>query len=237
MKAMLLAAGEGMRLRPLTQQIPKCMIPIGGKPILEHTLTWLSRYGITEVIVNLHHLPDLVMERLGDGSKWGLRIAYSIEARLLGTAGGVKKVAAFFDEPFLVWYGDNLSRCNLHRLHQFHLATGAMATIAVHYREEVAHSGIVKLDERDRVVRFLEKPEPSEVFSRWVSAGIFIVQPDVLRVISEGCVADFGRDIFPALLTAGNELCGYRLSPDEGLWWIDQPEDLARVQKEWEEKA
>ncbi|MDH7475743.1 MAG: nucleotidyltransferase family protein [Anaerolineae bacterium] len=228
---MILAAGRGTRLRPLTERIPKCMVPVGGKPILEHTIEWLQRYGVTDLVINLCHLPDVVMNHFGDGSRWGVQITYSLEKEPLGTAGGVRNVAWFFEGPFFVWYGDNLSTCRLDRLYAFHKTKGGVATIALHYRENPTASGIVGLDENDRITRFLEKPRPDQIFSHWVNAGIFLLEPTVLKAIPVDGAPDFGRDIFTALLAAGQRLYGYRMSANEDLWWIDTPEDLRRVQE------
>jgi len=137
-------------------------------------------------------------------------------------------------QPFLVWYGDNLSHCDLDRLLRFHRAKGGLATIALFNRENVTQSGIVGLDADDRILRFLEKPRPDQVFSHWVNAGILILEPAVLDLIPMGR-QDFSLDIFPALLAAGHRLYGYRLSGAEGLWWVDTPADLARVQAEWQD--
>jgi len=228
-KAMLLAAGRGARLRPLTETVSKCMTPIAGKPLLEHNVSALRDYGVTDLVINLHHLPQLVIDHFGDGGRFGIRIKYSIEPELLGTAGGVKKVEQFFDTPFFVWYGDNLSTCRLDRLWQFHQSKGGIATIALHYREDPTRSGIVGFDENDRVTRFLEKPSPDQVFSHWVNAGILVLEPEVLKAIPNGRAADFGRDVFPALLERGSAIFGYRMTDNEGLWWIDTPEDLANI--------
>jgi NDP-sugar pyrophosphorylase family protein len=222
---MVLAAGRGTRLRPLTDRLPKCMVPVGGKPLLEHTIDWLQGFGVAEIIINLSHLPDVIRGHLGDGKRWGVQITYSLEAEPLGTAGGVKNAARSFDGPFFLWYGDNLSTCNLARLYEVHRSKGGRATIAVHRRDDPVQSGIVGLNENDRVVRFLEKPRPEEVFSSWVSAGIFVLERRVLDFIPEEGVSDFGRDVFPSMLTAGESLYGYRLSHDEGFWWADTPED------------
>jgi len=228
---MLLAAGKGTRLWPLTERVPKCMVPLDGTPVLEYNIEWLRRYSVTEIIINLHHLPEAIRDYFGDGQKWGVRITYSPEPKPLGTAGGVKQAAWFFDDsPFFVWYGDNLSTCNLNRLYQAHRAKGGLATIALYYRGDPSQSGIVGLDQDDRVVRFLEKPRPDQVFSRWVSAGLFVLEPGVLDFIPQDDAPDFGRDIFPAILAAGQPFYGYRMSADEGLWWIDTPGDLQRVQ-------
>ena len=228
---MVLAAGHGTRLKPLTDRIPKAMVPVGGKPILEHTIEALRRSGVEELVVNLCHLPHVVSDHLGDGGRWGVKITYSIEKEALGTAGGVKKAASFFDGPFFVWYGDNLSGCDLTRLYAFHRTKGGIATIALFHRDEVTASGIAGLDEDGRITCFVEKPGPEQVFSHWVNAGIYILEPEVLEAIPGAGNPDFGRDVFPALLTRGAALYGYRMSEDEGLWWIDTPEDLRRVQK------
>lgn len=229
-RAMLLAAGQGARLRPITDSVSKCMIPIGGKPLLEQNVAALRSYGVTDLVINLHHLPETVMNHFGDGESLGVRISYSLEPELLGTAGAVKKAEHFFDGPFFVWYGDNLSTCRLDRLWKFHQSRRGVATIALHYREDPTQSGIVGLDENDRVTRFLEKPRPDQVFSHWVNAGILVLERDALEAIPNGRAADFGRDIFPALLERDSAIFGYRMADDEGLWWIDTAEDLARVE-------
>jgi NDP-sugar pyrophosphorylase family protein len=233
-QAMVLAAGQGMRLRPLTESLPKCMVRLGGKPLLEYGISWLRKHDVTNLAINLHHLPEAVTEYFGDGRRWGVHITYSLEQEPLGTAGGVKHMASFFQGPFFVWYGDNLSTCRLDRLWAHHRACGAAVTVALHYREDPIHGGIVGLDAQDRITRFLEKPAPNEVFSRWVNAGIYVLEPGVLDAIPAGRPVDFGRDVFPAMLAAGRALYGYRMSGPERLWWIDRSEDLQRVEREWE---
>ncbi len=233
-QAMMLAAGQGVRLRPLTERIPKCMVPLGGKPLLEYGIRWLQRHGVTELAVNLHYLPETVTEYFGDGQRWGVHITYSREPEPLGTAGGVKHMAPFFRGPFFVWYGDNLSTCRLDRLWEHHKSCGGAVTVALHHREDPVQGGIVGLDDQDRITRFLEKPTPNEVFSRWVNAGIYVLEPAVLDRIPAGRAVDFGRDVFPAMLAAGGSLYGYRMSGSERLWWIDRAEDLQRVEREWE---
>ena len=233
-KAMLLAAGKGTRLRPLTNQVPKCMVPVGGKPILEWNIHWLRRYGITDLVMNLHYKPEAVIDYFGDGNEWGVNITYSYEQELLGTAGGVKNVEFFFDDgPFLLWYGDNMSTCELDKLFELHRRKEAFATMALYYRSDPTSSGIVGLDDSEQVTNFLEKPSWDQVFSNWVSAGIFIMERDVLDHIPATGASDFGHDILPALLEEGLPLFGYRMTPTEGLWWIDKPDDLQRVQHEY----
>jgi NDP-sugar pyrophosphorylase family protein len=248
MKAMLLAAGLGTRLRPLTDRVPKSMIPIGGKPLLEYNINWLKKYDITDILINLHYLPHVITDYFGDGSKCGVRITYSLEKEILGTAGGVKNVAGFFNDPFdtaqgkpfdkaqgrpfIVWYGDNLSTCNLGRLLQFHKEKGGVLTIALFHREDVTRSGILGLAEDDRVLRYLEKPGQEEIFSHWVNAGIMVLEPEVPGCIPSDRPSDFGRDVIPAMLAEGERIFGYRMSPDEDLWWIDTLEDMQRTEQE-----
>src|ERR1035437_6497839 len=165
MRAMVLAAGVGQRLRPLTHGRPKPMLPLGGKPLLEHNLRLLARYGIREIAINLHFHPEVIVDYFGDGSHLGLKITYSREPKLLGTAGAVKNMESFFSEPFLVLYGDNFTDCRLDRLIDFHQQKRGLCTIAAFHRESVAASGILDLDDTSRVTRFVEKPAPDQVFS------------------------------------------------------------------------
>lgn len=232
-RAMVLAAGKGTRLRPLTNDIPKCMVPVAGVPVLERNINWLRLFGITDLIINLHYKPEAVRRYFGAGQDWGVDITYSVEETLLGTAGAVRNVARLFDDTFFVWYGDNMSTCDLAQLYALHRSKASVATIALFYREDPTSSGIVGLDDEARIVRILEKPRPEQVFSHWVSAGIFVLEPEVFDYIPPTGESDFGHDVLPALLQAGRPMYGYRMSPDEGLWWIDTPADLQRIQQEF----
>lgn len=233
MKAMILAAGEGTRLRPLTHCVPKPMLPVAGKPLLQHVVERLAQSGICEIVINLHHQPQAITQHFGNGQRLGVNIEYSYECCLLGTAGAVKKVEARFAEPFFVVYGDNLTTCDLDRLREFHRRRGAMATVALFKREEVSQSGVAELSGDMRIIRFIEKPLPGQTSSRWVSAGILMLEPEVMRVIPRDQTADFGRDVLPALVERGERVYGYCMNGNERLWWIDTPEDYRRVQREW----
>ena len=234
MKAVLLAAGEGLRLGGVTADRPKPMIEIGGRPILEHNVRLLASHGIKDLIINLHHRPETVIRHFGDGASLGVRITYSHEPTLLGTAGAVKKVADQLTDTFLVIYADNLTDCDLRKLLEFHRRKRGVGTIALFHRENATASGIAELDADDRVLRFLEKPRPEEIFSPWVNAGILVLEPEVVDLIPAGRASDFGREVLPSVLAAGNPLYGYRMS--EGLWWVDSPEDLERTRREFEIK-
>lgn len=236
MKAMLLAAGEGTRLRPITEALPKPMVPVADKPILQHNVEMLARYGIREIAINLHHCPQVVTSHFGDGSRFGVSTTYSYEPELLGTAGAVKKLEALFSQDtFFVIYGDNLLKCDLERMLHFHRDHSGLATIALHYRRDVTQSGVVALDDQDRVTRFVEKPRAGDAFSHWVNAGILVLEPAVLQHIPPCIPFDFGKQVLPELLKAGEKLYGYRLTGDEGIWWIDTPDDLAYVQRRFQE--
>lgn len=224
MKAMILAAGEGTRLRPLTERCPKPMLPVAGRPVLEHTLAWLHRYGIREVAVNLHHLPDVIRDHLGDGSRFGVRITYSFEEQLLGTAGAVRRLKDFFNETFIVVYGDVLTDLDLAALWRFHQAHGGVGTVALYRVRNPTACGLVELDWDGRIVRFLEKPRSEEVFTNLANAGVYVLEPEVIAHIPSEGAPDFGRDVFPALLQRGLVLYGYIIPATTRLIDIGSPE-------------
>ncbi len=212
MKGMILAAGEGRRLRPLTNSLPKPMLPVAGRPLLEHIISHLRHCGVTDLAINLHHLPQAVMEHFGDGSRWGVQIRYSVEAELLGSAGGVKRLQSFFDEPFVVYYGDLLTRADLRPMIAAHRRRGdAIATMGLYRVPDPWNRGIVQIDSAGRITRFVEKPPRDEAFSNLANAGIYVLEPEVLNFIPPDSPCDFGRDVFPALLTAGATVAGYVL--------------------------
>ena len=230
MKAMVLAAGEGRRLRPLTEQLPKPMVPLAGRPLLEYVVGWLRRYGVTDLVINLHHHPEAIRDHFGDGSAFDVHITYSYEPELLGTAGAINAVAHLFaEETFLIVYGDNLTNCDLARLVAYHRAKGGLATIALHYREDVTQSGMVVTDDADRVTHFREKPPASEACSHWVNAGILVAEPALLRYIPGSGFSDLSRDVLPAVLADGQKIYGYRMSED--LWWADSLEEYRGLER------
>ncbi|MBV8155974.1 MAG: nucleotidyltransferase family protein [Candidatus Eremiobacteraeota bacterium] len=235
MRALVLAAGSGERLRPLTADRPKPMIEIGGKPILQYNLELLARAGVRETAVNLHYMPDVIRGFFGDGSAFGMALTYSYEPVLLGTAGAARNVAEFLrGDDFLVVYGDNLSTIDLTAAIARHREKFADLTMAVYHREDPAASGIAALDGDDRVTDFLEKPAEHEVFSRWVNAGYLIARSTILDRIPSDRPSDFARDVIPALLGAGAAVYAYRMT--ERLWWIDSPADYERTRADFEGK-
>jgi mannose-1-phosphate guanylyltransferase len=235
---MLLAAGLGTRLRPLTDHLPKCMVPVGGKPMLQHNLEWLRSQGITEVVVNLHRHREMVTSFLGDGSFLGVRLHYSYEQEVMGTAGGVWAARRFFSgETFCVLYADNFITCNVKNLSALHSRQGATLTMALFYRADVSASGVVGLEQDGRIGAFKEKPGPTEILSHWVNAGLFLCEPKVFEFIPPGRYSDFGHEVLPAMLAAGESLYGYRMGPEERLYWIDTKGDLDYTDKILREKG
>ncbi|MBX5489785.1 MAG: NTP transferase domain-containing protein [Chloroflexi bacterium] len=209
-RALILAAGAGTRLRPLTDTCPKPMLPAADRPILAHQLVLLREHGIRDIAINLHHCPDVITRYFGDGAAFGVRLTYSYEPTLLGTAGAVRELAWFFDDTFLVLYGDVLTDLNLTALLERHRALDACATVALYEVDEPSRCGIVELAADDRITRFVEKPAPDAGLGRLANAGVYVLEPTVLDAIPPGRPCDFGHEVFPALLQRGAALYGYR---------------------------
>jgi NDP-sugar pyrophosphorylase family protein len=229
MKGMILAAGEGRRLRPLTDHLPKPMLPIAGRPLLEHIITHLRNCGVTELAINLHHLPALVMDYFGDGQRWQVNLRYSVEEHLLGSAGGVKRLQSFFDETFVVFYGDLLTWTDLRPMIAFHRQAGVLATLGLYHVPDPWNRGIVELDPAQYITRFAEKPPRDQVFSNLANAGIYVLEPEVLNQIPAEQVYDFGHDVFPGLLAQGGRIAGYVI--EDLLIDIGLPEKYAQAER------
>ena len=233
MKAFILAAGLGTRLRSLGLDLPKVMVPVGGKPLLEHHIELFKRQGIREFIVNLHYLPEKITGYFGDGAKFGVKIVYSHEPELLGTAGAVKKMEQELHEgAFIVFYGDNLVNVEFAPLLEFHRAHKALATVALFESSEPWTGGVVETDASGRVLRFVEKPDPKQVSTNLISAGIFVIEPQALEEIPAGQFYDFGKQVFPKLLTKG--LPVYAMKPDAYIQDVGMPERLDKAQRDFE---
>ncbi len=217
---MILAAGEGIRLRPLTLETPKILLPIGGVLLVEYTLAWLKSHGISEVAINLYHLGSKVKNYLGDGSRFGMKIVYSEEETLLGTAGGVKRMEHFFDGTFVVFYGDNLTDFDLSTMVEFHREKKALATLAIFESPNPSDVGVVEMNRNERILRLVEKPKsaiPNFQSSVLSNGGAYVLEKEVLDYIPSGRFSDFARDIFPELIASGLPVYGYRLRPEDYL--------------------
>ena len=211
-----MAGGEGTRLRPLSLGMPKPMVPLLGRPVMEHIIGLLKRHGIDEIAVTLCYMPEAVQSYFGDGQKWGVRLHYFIEEAPLGTAGSVRACAPFLEgEDFLVISGDSVCDLDLTAAMEFHQAKRAQATLVLFRHPAPLEYGLVLTDEEQRVVRFVEKPSWGQVVTDLVNTGIYLLSPQVLEQIPPDRPWDFGKDVFPALLESGGGLYGV---PGGGYW-------------------
>ncbi|WP_106247029.1 mannose-1-phosphate guanyltransferase [Allonocardiopsis opalescens] len=216
MKAVVMAGGEGTRLRPMTANQPKPLLPVVNKPIMEHVLRLLKRHGFTETVVTVQFLAALVRNYFGDGEELGMNLHYATEEVPLGTAGSVKNAEdRLRDEPFIVISGDALTDIDLSDMVKFHRDNGAMVTIGLKRVANPLEFGIIIVDEEGRIQRFLEKPTWGQVFSDTVNTGIYIMEPEVLDYVAAGEQVDWSGDVFPQLLAEGKALYGYIA---EGYW-------------------
>lgn len=216
MRAVLMAGGSGTRLRPLTCDLPKPMVPILNRPIAEHIINLLKRHRITEIIATLHYLPDAMRDYFQDGGEFGVQMTYSVEEdQPLGTAGCVKNIEELLDETFLVISGDSITDFDLNAAIRFHYDKQSKATLVLTRVPEPMEFGVVITDEQNRIRRFLEKPSTSEVFSDTINTGIYILEPSVLDYLPPAKETDFSKDLFPLLLEKNEPMYGYIA---EGYW-------------------
>jgi mannose-1-phosphate guanylyltransferase/phosphomannomutase len=208
-KAVVMAGGEGTRLRPLTSNQPKPMVPIVGKPCMEHILELLSSHGFEDVVVTVAFLPQAIRSYFGDGTALGLNIQYSVEESPLGTAGSVRLASDALDDTFLVISGDALCDIDLRQIVDFHKEKGAAVTIGLKSVENPLEFGIVVTDDEGKVERFLEKPSWGQVFSDTINTGIYVLEPEVLKHIPTDRPYDFSKELFPLLLEMGRPIYGY----------------------------
>jgi mannose-1-phosphate guanylyltransferase/phosphomannomutase len=209
MKAVVMAGGEGTRLRPLTSNQPKPMVPIVGKPCMEHILELLRDHGFQQIVVTVAFLPQSIRSYFGDGSSLGLEIEYSVEETPLGTAGSVRLASGRLEDTTLVISGDALCDIDLTRLVEFHRERNAAVTIGLKSVENPLEFGIVVTDEDGRVERFLEKPGWGQVFSDTINTGIYVLEPEVLKHVPRNRPYDFSKELFPLLLEMGRPIYGY----------------------------
>lgn len=228
MKAVVMAGGEGTRLRPLTLDVPKPFLRVAGKPAIEYALDALVAAGIQDIVVTTFYKPERLIQHLAGGSRLKARIFYSVEDEAMGTAGGVAKCAPLLgNDTVVVLSGDVIADVNIKALVDAHKRSGAVATMALTTVENPTEFGIVGLDETGRIVRFKEKPKPEEVFSNLVNAGIYVLSPEALREVPQGTQYDFSKQLFPRLLEGGKRLQGV---PLEGFWMdVGRPSDLLKA--------
>lgn len=219
MKAMVLAAGKGTRLFPLTGEVPKPMAPVVDTPIIHHIFELLADHGITEANANVFYLADALLAAYGEESHVnGMSVRLSREEELLGTAGGVKRLQRSFEGgTFVVVSGDALTDVDLGELVSFHQEKGAVATIALHRVYDTSEFGVVELDEESNIKGFQEKPDPKEAISTLANTGIYVLEPGALDYVPEGTLFDFATDVFPKFLENGEKFVGYQ----GNFYWSD----------------
>lgn len=228
MKALLLAAGKGERLAKVTKILPKPMVEIDGRPILEHNILMLKNSGVGDIYINLHHLPEVIKDYFGDGSKWGVNINYIYEEELLGTSGAVKNCSTFFQDRFLVVYGDNLfdSDLSLSNLIDFHINNTSSFTMGLCEVEDISQSGTVELDETNKVTQLIEKPNTQGIIKGWVNAGIYLMESNLVDLIPSGN-SDFSNDFIPFLMDSDYNVYAHRL--EKKVIPIDTPTRLEQA--------
>lgn len=222
MKAVIIAGGMGTRLRPLTYNVPKPIVPVANIPFVIHQINLLRQHGIKEIILNLHYLMDNIKKALGDGRKLGVKIHYSLEDHPLGTAGAVKNAEEYFDnEPLMIFNGDTLTDINLTQIIEFHRKNKARATLTLTRVEDPTAYGLILTNKQGAVTHFIEKPSWERLASfegaNTINAGIYVLDPKVFRAVPEGVEYSFERQLFPSLLEKGELLCGYI----SDRYWID----------------
>ncbi|MDT0265733.1 mannose-1-phosphate guanyltransferase [Streptomyces sp. DSM 44915] len=216
MKAVVMAGGEGTRLRPMTASMPKPLLPVANRPIMEHVLRLLKRHGLSETVVTVQFLASLVKNYFGDGEELGMDLTYAHEEKPLGTAGSVKNAEeALKDDSFLVISGDALTDFDLTELIRFHRERGALVTVCLTRVPNPLEFGITIVDDEGRVERFLEKPTWGQVFSDTVNTGIYVMEPEVFDYVDPDVSVDWSGDVFPRLMKEGRPIFGYVA---EGYW-------------------
>jgi NDP-sugar pyrophosphorylase family protein len=217
MKALILIGGEGTRLRPLTLNTLKCMVPIVNRHFFEYQLALLKKYSIREVVLSICYLPDRIQKEIGSGKKYGMKIRYAKERTPLGTAGAIKNAEKYLDGTTVVLNGDILTDINIGKLAAFHKKKKALATIALHQVEDPSAYGLVLTDKKCGITKFLEKPKTSEITTDWINAGIYVFDKKVLGLIPAGVNVSVERQTFPGIIKNGGALYAFKSKS----YWLD----------------
>ncbi|MBN2755236.1 MAG: NDP-sugar synthase [Candidatus Goldbacteria bacterium] len=218
MKALILIGGEGTRLRPLTLNTLKCMVPIVDKHFFEHQFGLLKKHGIKEIILSICHMPQKIKKILGTGVKYGVKIRYAVEESPLGTGGAIKNAEKYMDDTTIILNGDILTDIDITKMAAFHKKSNASVTIALHKVEDPSAYGLVETGSGNKVLRFLEKPNADESRGNsWINAGIYIFNKKVLDYIPAGKNYSVERQFYPQVLKAGENVCAYKAD----FYWLD----------------
>lgn len=217
MRGMILAGGLSTRLHPLTLDLPKPLVPVFDRPVVDHIIDYLASHGVDDIIINVHYFAAEIESYIGDGSRWGVSISYLREPELMGSAGAVKQVATRFGETFVVIGCDDVTDVDLSEAVRFHRDRGAEATIVLHEASEVSQYGVVVTDGDGLIVGFQEKPRAGTEKSKLVNTGIYIFEPSVLGRIPAATFYDFGKQVFPEMLASRARFFGMRTTS----YWCD----------------
>lgn len=217
MKALFLAGGKGIRLQPLTDNVPKPMVPIMNKPLLERTMVHLKKSGISEIVISSCYQPQYIEDYFGNGEHFGLKIQYIVEDIPLGTGGAIKKAEAQFKDTFIVFNSDILSDIDIQKILDYHKNSHALATIAVTEVQDPSAYGVIDYDTDGYAVSFVEKPGKEQITSNFINAGIYIFEPEILKEIPINSVVSVERETFPKLLAKGYKIAVYK----DNSYWMD----------------
>ncbi len=230
MKGMILAGGLSTRLYPLTLDLPKPLVPVLDSPVVAHVIEYMHRFGVDDLIINVHYHPDQVRALVGDGSQWDVRVSYLHESELMGSAGAVRQVVDRFNETFMVIGCDDVTDIDLTSALQFHRDRKAEATIVLAEVADVSQYGAVVIDSNGKITEFQEKPLRGTERSNLANTGVYIFEPRLLQRIPEKTFYDFGKQVFPGLLAAGAAFYGMR----QQAYWCDigTPSEYRRVHRD-----
>ena len=237
MKGVIIAGGKGERLMPLTSKLPKPMLEVAGKPLLEHQINLFRKYKISKLLLCLHYLPEKIMDYFKNGNDFDVQLTYSIEKKPMGTAGALSLARNFFDDSFIVMYGDNFTNLDLDKLVDFHKRKKSFATIVLYKKKlKEKSSSLAVKDENSRIKRFVESPSNSDLKNlkgkyKYVNAGIYVFEPEMLKFIPKKKF-DFAYDLFPLLLKKRQRVYGYDLPKGTILREIGTIKKLNSVRKE-----
>lgn len=239
MKALILSAGLGTRLKPLTNNVPKTMVDVGGKPLLWYHINHLKKHGITDIWINVHWYPQVIMDYFGDGSAYGVDIHYSIEKELLGTSGALKNPNSAIENEFkkgtfIVVYGDNLTNFDHTKLIDFHNKKASLFTEGLYEAIEPWTMGVIETNSEGQILRAVEKPPKEEVTTNQVSAGVLVCEPEILDAIPSG-FSDFGFDVVPKLLKQGKPL--YAFNPQSYVQDCGTHDRLNKARSDFDQKS
>ena len=214
MKAIIVAGGKGKRLRPVTDKLPKAMVKVAGRPILEHILNLLKNHGISEFIFSLCYLPQLIISYFGNGTKFEVEIDYVFEKKdtPLGTAGAVLGAKKYIKDTFIVTYADILRELDVHKMVSYHHRNGLIATLAVYKNSSSNPKSIIEFDNNSRVTNFVERPKFRNKKGKpvWSNASFYVLEPEIFEFIPQNQKSDFGKDIFPKVIAAGGKVIAYK---------------------------